>query len=212
MFTRTHIASFIILIVIIWLFILFLKGTTVSLDLIIPFGSTIGIATFIVSVFKKYLWSWRVFKGWYVKCPDLRGTWRVVLKSSWINHNTGKTISPIHGYVVINQTLTTLSFRLMTKESKSSLVAYNIDQQSCENIYKIFGVYRNEPQISLRGVRSEIHYGAFSLEAHGNPIDKLQGNYWTDRATKGEMSLTNRISKRFNSFDEAKNYFNNLAD
>lgn len=126
------------------------------------------------------------------------------LKSSWVNPETGKVIDPICGYAVIRQSLTSLSLRLMTKESRSVLVAHSIDQQEDEGLFKLVGVYRNEPKIELQGVRSEIHHGSFALEIHGSPVYELQGHYWTDRGTKGGMKLSDEVSKLYDTFEQAE--------
>ena len=169
-----------------------------------PFGIVVGAITFFVTVFNKHLWSWKIFRGWYVKRPDLRGTWKVELKSSWIDPETGKVNDPTYGYAVIRQTLTSLTLRLMTKESTSFLVSHNIDQQEDESLFKLLAVYRNEPKIELQGVRSAIHHGSFALEIHGSPVYELQGHYWTDRGTKGGMTLSNKITKLYDTYEQAE--------
>lgn len=175
-----------------------------SPDFVKPFGIVVGAITLVVTVFNKYIWSWKVFRGWYVKRPDLRGTWKVELKSSWINPETGEVIEPIYGYAAVRQTLTSLSFRLMTKESRSVLVAHSIDQQEDEDLFKLVAVYRNEPKTELQGVRSEIHHGSFSLEIHGIPVYELQGHYWTDRGTNGGMLLSNRVTTLCDTYEQAE--------
>lgn len=167
MLTRLHISSFIGLAIAVWLVALWLQDMPVlSADFIKPFSIVVGVITLFVTLFNKYMWSWKVFKGWYVKRPDLRGTWKVELNSSWVNPETGEVIDPIYGYAVIRQSLTFLSVRFMTKESRSVLVAHSIEQQEDDDLFKLVGVYRNEPKIELQGVRSEIHHGSFALDIH----------------------------------------------
>jgi len=205
MLSRLHISSFIGLTIAVWLFALWIQGMPVlSADFLKPFGIVVGAIVIVVTVFNKYLWSLRIFRGWYVKRPDLRGTWKVELKSSWVNPETGTIIDPIYGYAVIRQSLTSLSFRLITKESRSVLVAHSIDQQEDEDLFKLVGVYRNEPKIELQGVRSEIHHGSFALEIHGTPVYELQGHYWTDRGTKGGMKLSGKVSKLYDTYEQAE--------
>ena len=163
-----------------------------SAEFVKPFSAVVFLITIFVTLFNKCMWSWKIFKGWYVRRPDLRGTWKVELKSNWVNPESGEVIAPIYGYAVIRQSLTFLSVRLMTKESRSILVAYSIKQQEGDDLFKLVGVYRNEPKIELQGVRSEIHHGSFALDIHGSPVYSLEGHYWTDRATKGGMKLSNR--------------------
>jgi hypothetical protein len=205
MLTRLHISSFIGLTIAVWLIALWVQGMPVlSAEFVKPFGIVVGAITAFVTIFNKYIWSWKIFKGWYVKRPDLRGSWKVELKSSWVNPETGKVIDPIYGYAVIRQTLTSLSFRLMTKESRSVLIAYSFEPQEDDGLFKLVGVYRNEPKIELQGVRSEIHHGSFALEIHGSPVYELQGHYWTDRGTKGGMKLSDRVTKLFDTFEQAE--------
>ena len=210
MLTRLHISSFIGFTIAVWLLTLWLQGMPVlSADFVKPFGTVVGVITLFVTVFNKYMWSWKIFKGWYVKRPDLRGTWKVELKSSWIDPETNKEILPIYGYAVIRQSLTFLSVRLMTKESRSVLVAHSIEQQEDDDLFKLVGVYRNEPKIELQGVRSEIHHGSFALEVHGSPVYEMQGHYWTDRATKGGMKLSDKVEKLYDTYEHAEREFGN---
>jgi len=210
MLTRLHISSFIGLTIAVWLLALWLQGMPVlSAEFVKPFGTVVGVITLFLTFFNKYMWSWKIFKGWYVKRPDLRGTWKVELKSSWIDPETNKEIPPIYGYAVIRQSLTFLSVRLMTKESRSVLVAHSIEQQEDDDLFKLVGVYRNEPKIELQGVRSEIHHGSFALEVHGSPIYEMQGHYWTDRATKGGMKLQRKAKKLYDTYEHAEREFGN---
>ena len=210
MLTRLHISSFIGLTIAVWLLALWLQGMPVlSADFVKPFGTVVGVITLFVTFFNKYMWSWCIFKGWYVKRPDLRGTWKVELKSSWIDPETGKGIDPIYGYIVIRQSLTFSSVRLMTKESRSVLVAHSIDQQEDDDLFKLVGVYRNEPKIELQGVRSEMHHGSFALEVHGSPVYELQGHYWTDRGTKGGMKLEAKVKKLYDTYEQAEREIDN---
>jgi len=211
MLTRLHISSFIGLTIAIWLLALWFQGMPVlSADFVKPFGTVVGVITLIVTVFNKYMWSWKIFKGWYVTRPDLRGTWKVELNSSWINPETGEETPPIYGYAVIRQSLTFLSLRLMTRESpRSVLVAHSIEQQEDDDLFKLVGVYRNEPKIELQGVRSEIHHGSFALEIHGSPVKELEGHYWTDRATKGGMKLVGRVDKLYSTYEQAEREIGN---
>jgi hypothetical protein len=206
--TRIHISSFIGLTIAVWLLALWLQGMPVlSADFVKPFSAVIGIISLFATVFNRYMWSWRIFKGWYIKRPDIRGTWKVELKSSWIDPETNKEIPAIYGYAVIRQSLTFLSVRLMTKESRSVLVAHSIEQQEDDDLFKLVGVYRNEPKIELQGQRSEIHHGSFALEVHGSPVYEMQGHYWTDRATKGGMRISDRAEKLYDTYEQAAREF-----
>lgn len=177
-----------------------------SLSFVKPFGIVVGVISIVVVLFNKYAWAWPLFRGWYVNRPDLRGTWQVEIRSSWVDPNTGNAVAPIVAYAVVRQTLASLSLRLMTPESRSKLIAHSIEQDE-DGLFRLAGIYRNEPRIELQGVRSEIHHGAFSLEVHGQPVDSLEGHYWTDRETKGAMKLHKRQSKFYETYEQANQAF-----
>jgi len=210
MLTRLHISSFIGLTIIVWLVTLWFQGSPVlSKDFLKPFGIVVSTITGIAIIFNKYAWSWKLFKNWYVKRPVLRGTWKMELQSSWVDPKTGKQIDPIIGYVVIRQSLTFLSFRMFTKESRSQSITHTIERED-DGLYKLAVVYRNEPDINLQGVRSEIHYGSFILNINGDPASELQGHYWTDRTTKGSLRLTERRKKKtISTYEEGLNEYSN---
>ena len=203
MLTRIHIASLVIITMVSWFLCLWVQGlVNMDLKLFGPFSLVVGIVTVIIGVFNKWAWSWRIFKGWYVKRPDLRGTWKVELKSNWISPETQEEIPPIIVYMAVRQSLITMSMRLMTPESKSELITHSIEQLE-DAIYQVAGIYRNEPGIELQGKRSEIHYGSIILNVVGDPPIFLEGHYWTDRNTRGSMKLTDRTRDIFDTYELA---------
>jgi len=70
----------------------------------------------------------------------------------------------------------------------------------------VSGVYRNEPRQGMRE-RSPIHHGAFLLRVGGNPATSLEGEYWPDRRTSGEMATLGRRKKAFETFADASAAF-----
>jgi hypothetical protein len=156
-------------------------------------------------VFDRYLWRLSFLHPWFVNVPDIGGVWKAMLSSTWVNPETGETIEPIMGYAVIRQTFSTLSIRLLTKESSSKLVASRIICDP-DGVYSVVAVYINEPKHSVRG-RSPIHYGGLVLHVQGKPPIVLDGHYWTDRATQGEVSLSDRRMAYPEDFEMAARTF-----
>jgi hypothetical protein len=69
-------------------------------------------------------------------------------------------------------------------------------------IYSVAGIYRNTPNILNRNV-SPIHQGSILLHVQGNKRIILDGEYWTDRSTKGELRFTERNKKPVYDFRQA---------
>lgn len=183
MLTRTHISTLLVLTVIVWGAALIALGLPISWQHIAPFTLTVTILTTACVAFDRWLWRWPLFTGWLVKQPDIQGTWKVRLASSWIDPATNQQIAPIECLMVVRQTFSSLSARLFTRESSSFLVAHNLVCQS-DGVFQLLGLYQNTPQITLRGQRSEMHYGALLLEVRGEPPTSIAGHYWTDAAPR----------------------------
>ena len=161
------------------------------------------------TAFEFLLWRWSCLHGWFVKRPNLRGTWRVELQSDWIDPATNVGVPIIICYMGVAQTLSSLQMHLMTSESESWFIAEGITPSRSNVGYRVAGVYTNEPKAHLRGNRSEIHFGGLLLETHGpaNRPNTLTGEYWTDRKTKGQMTFTERVPDVCTRFEDAKRAF-----
>lgn len=206
MANRLHITTFLALAVLAWLILLLVRGTPVTWAHAWPFSAVATFLGGVVAVFERWAWSWRIFQNWFVKRPDLRGTWRVILETDWVDNEAGRSAGPITCYMAIRQTLSTLSMRLMTPEATSGLIAHKIILTN-DGIYQVTGVYINKPEALLRGQRSEIHYGSILLDVEGDPPQSLSGHYWTDRKTRGAMKLSDRVTELFETYESAKHAF-----
>ena len=170
-----------------------------------PFGTVVGFLVALATAFEFLLWPLSWLHGWFVKRPDLRGTWRVELESDAIDPTTKVGVPTIICYMGVAQTLSTLQMHLMTPESESWLIAERISPSPSGVGYQVAGVYTNKPQTHLRGERSEMHFGGLLLDTHGpaNRPNTLTGEYWTDRKTKGRMTFTERRHEVFTRFKDA---------
>jgi hypothetical protein len=213
--SRLHITTLLGLAVVAWFLVLLVQGTPVGKEHLAPFSSVVAVLVLLGVLFEHVLWHQRAFHGWFVPRPDLRGTWRVELQSDWVDPRTGARVGPIQGFVAVTQTLSHLQMHLMTPESQSWFVADRITPSPKNAGYRVAAVYTNEPDPLLRGKRSEIHYGALVLDTHGASRarpDGLSGEYWTDRATKGTMTLSGRARSAYSRFEEAREAFSAKPD
>jgi hypothetical protein len=74
--------------------------------------------------------------------------------------------------------------------------------QNTDGLWSLASVYRNTPRATLLD-RSVQHFGAFNLEVRGEPPYKLDGQYLTNRNTRGEMRLLARNRRLFADFESA---------
>lgn len=207
---RVHIIVFLAIVVLLWGGTLFLQGTQVTREHITPFTVVVFSLGILRLIFDRFLWRSWLFRGWFVKRPDLRGTWRVEFQSSYVDPDTGGRVPPIICYMGVKQTLSELKMHLMTEKSESRSIASHIIPSPSGNGYQVICVYTNEPNIHLRDQRiSEIHKGTLIIDTHGSGVrpDTLTAQYWTDRGTRGTMEFNSRVSQVFTRFEDAKRHF-----
>lgn len=194
--TRMHIVLILLLAMIVWAVVLLIQGTPITTEHAAPFSTVVAFLGLVALAVEHFLWRQRWLHGWLFCRPDLRGTWLVELQSSHLDQSTGNRIPSVICYMGVTQTFSKLHLHLMTKESESWLIAHAVNKSPGEDGYQVFGVYSNKPDVHLRAIRSEIHFGAVVLDTHGPQKirpETLSGEYFTDRLTKGSLSLSRRI-------------------
>ncbi len=181
----------IIIFLIIWAIVLLISKTYSTIDLwsaIKQIPQAISGYVIVGILFTKWIWRWDLLQGWLIKVPDLQGTWRGELKSDWIDPFTSKDLAPIPIVLVIRQTFSTIKCTLMTQESTSYSTTADINYVSSgEDLYLTYN-YTNRSKATIRD-KSPIHDGAAILKIIKVPQRSLEGEYWTSRKTRGEMTL-----------------------
>jgi SMODS-associating 2TM, beta-strand rich effector domain len=191
-----------------WTIVLFINHEPLKPALLNPLSIVVTVVVWLVILFDLWLWKLRLLHPWFVKRPVIDGTWKVEFRSDYTDPATGAPTPPLEGYMVIKQTHSTLTMRLLTAESSSQLVGNEI-VCATDGSYCVSGVYRNEPRLSVQD-RSRSHYGGIQLKVVEEPEQELIGHYWTDRKTAGEIELTQRQKERFQTFQAAKKHYDKL--
>ncbi|NIQ16774.1 MAG: hypothetical protein GTO02_21030 [Candidatus Dadabacteria bacterium] len=150
------------------------------------FPIAVTIYMIIVLVFTKSLWKLSIFQGWLVKIPNIHGTWRGELRSTWKNPETGVLVDPIPAVLVIKQDYFQIHCSLFTPESTSHSLAADLFKNESGLMYLSYN-YTNRSSAVVR-VRSEMHDGATILQFIHEP-KSLKGEYWTSRQSTGEMEF-----------------------
>lgn len=156
------------------------KGSVGILELWGCIGKTASLVFVIVFIFEKWLWKCKIFHPWLVPVPNLVGTWRGTIRYFWDGENHEKSIQ-----VKLNQSFFYVLVQIKTDESWSTSVCASFDIDEKKGIRRLIYSYYNVPKISVRD-RSQIHYGTACLDICDD-FRKLEGNYWTDRKSQGEL-------------------------
>jgi hypothetical protein len=201
MITDIQLSTLILIAAVIWGILLILKGTPLSIKLFDPFSNVTGVLVVILGLFDKWGWKWKIFYPWLVSTPYLQGTWKGQLISDWIDPETNKQVAPIDVYLVIKQSFSSLHARLLTKESSSELLSGEVIKNT-DATWSVVGIYRNIPKLLIRD-RSPMHHGGIILMVKGKTPIGLEGQFWTDRGTKGELYLSGYNKKTFYDYGTA---------
>jgi SMODS-associating 2TM, beta-strand rich effector domain len=153
-------------------------------------------------VWERWLWSWKYLNPLLTTHPDLRGTWKGYFVSDWIDPETNRPRGRIEAYLVIRQTFSSVDVRLHTVESGSTALSANIIEDG-QGLHTVAVLYENSPSIHLRQ-KSPIGHGGMLLHVRGNPIHQLDGEYWTERKTKGAVHFDVRAEELCSDFEHCK--------
>lgn len=163
-----------------------------------PFLTALTTAGAVLIFYDKLGWRAKIFHGWLTHQPNLRGVWRVEIKSTWVDPKTDEKIAPKKGFVQIDQTSSTFCMRIFTDQSKSKTIAYSFEMD--RGVYRLGVVYENEPEIALRITTSPMHKGSSVFDVRGYRPVEISGDYWTDRETSGTIILTEPTNGEIDSY------------
>lgn len=181
--------------------LLVLQGVKVETSWLRSLNIAVGAVTVLVWMFDRYAWRAPLVRR-AVPRRLLRGTWRGTLISDWTEPDTGDGLEPIKVYLAVDQTYSDVMASLMTSESKSQSIVATLDDPSRGQCL-LSAIYINTPEL-LRQDQSRIHRGGLVLEVSGKPADRLSGSYWTDRGTRGQLTLTGHTPTIHDSFAAAE--------
>lgn len=169
------------------------------------FSLAVLLAGLVLMVWDIWLWKVPLVQRVPGVPRNAHGTWKGVLTSFWVDPSTGSRPAPKPVYLVIRQTATKVSVKLLTDESRSSSSLATISQTG-EEVFELIYVYINRPDSRVEH-RSRMHHGSTVLDISGRPARRLRGRYWTDRDSKGELDFTARTKHIADDFDEAASFF-----
>lgn len=177
---------------VIWIAVLFVSRSNLAIgwEALKKLPDVVTIYVILALIFTKWAWRFRIFKGWLVPLPDLQGTWRGTLASTWVDPLTltGQKISPKDMTLVIKQSFSSVSVVMFTNESDSYSTTAQINEDDESGIFRLSYNYTNRSKANVRD-KSPIHDGAAILRFVTQPDKKLEGEYWTSRKTTGDVSV-----------------------
>jgi len=157
-------------------------------DFMRPIPKVVTADLLLVAAFVNWAWRWKHLQGWLVPFPDLNGTWQGSIQTNWKDAN-GNAPAPIPVALTVKQTFGRVSCVMRTAEMESHSYAEGFCIERERQIRQLCYSYTSRPKASLRE-RSTPHDGTVRFNIIGKAVNKLEGEYWTQRQTTGIVTLT----------------------
>ena len=165
---------------------------------ILPIVVSIDLALY--WLFVSFLWKLPIFKNWLVPFPNLNGTWKGEIRTTWTDPETGERPRPIPAILTIKQSFLNISCVMRTAEmtSRSLTSGFVLDKEN--QLERLVYTYDSNPIENVRE-RSPQHCGTMDFEiVREDKQIKLKGGYWTGRKTTGTIEMHFWKKEKINSY------------
>jgi hypothetical protein len=200
--SRSRVQVIIAIAVVVWGALLFAEGVDLTPQLLHPFSAVVGSVVLVLTVYEQWIWRLPWLRWLPGRPPRLYGTWAGTLTSTYGSIGSTTPVPPIQVFLTVTQSASALSMNLLTAESRSRSLTCALDESSPDS-WVASSTYINTPQLLVQD-RSRIHHGSMVLNLHGSPPHSLDGAYWTDRDTKGQIELSSWSPRKHNDFASAQ--------
>lgn len=196
--------------VLLWFFAIVLalfliyQGYIIDIVFFRAINLAIGATILGLPLFENLLWKFQIFRPWPISIPNLSGTWEGEIISNWVEPDSPQKFPAIKAYLIIRQTFSTIHVTLVTQQSSSNLLSGKLYPK--DDVYQLVGIYMNISKQSYRQ-KSPIHYGGLLLNIYEKDVMVLEGSYWTDRCSDGEIKFSRRIKKVCSNFENCESNF-----
>ena len=160
----------------------------------------VSIDLVIYWLFVGFLWKLPIFKNWLVPFPNLNGTWKGHIRTTWTDPETGERPGPIPAILTIKQSFLNISCVMRTAEmtSRSLTSSFVLDKEN--QLERLVYTYDSNPIETVKE-RSPQHCGTMSFNiVKEQKKNKLAGGYWTGRKTTGDIEMSFWKKERIDSF------------
>lgn len=169
-------------------------------EAIIPFFTAVTVTSISLFFYDRILWRYYTVRRWIAQLPDLQGVWKVTITPVKLDDQSEQSLDSVIGYAQFDQTASSLNMRLYTEDSRSTTIAYAIKEIE-KSQFRLAIVYQNKPRLKERVREGTIHDGAAVYEFRGYSPEKVAGEYWTEKPTRGEIELSDRRRDEIDSYD-----------
>jgi hypothetical protein len=99
---------------------IWLSGDSVKVGWLRFYSAAVLLGLFVLWFWDRWIWSLKLVQRFGIAPRDIRGTWKGVVESLWVNPATNEPPPPKPAYLVVSQTTSHIAVQLFTDESRST--------------------------------------------------------------------------------------------
>jgi len=160
------------------------------------FVSASSVVILFLLVFDNWLWRYRPFR-WFISRPVLHGTWKTELGTTF----EGRADEIIEAYLVVRQTYSRICVDMLFDRSGSRSMSGDLVNESgrCTLYY----IFHSHAHTRHRDGNPPSRGGAALVVAR-EPQTHIEGDYWMERGTRGDLRTVGHSPKTFDTFTAAQ--------
>jgi hypothetical protein len=176
--------------------IVWVTGHGVDIPYIKALVTASGVVTVAVFIYDGAAWRWPGLRT-LTSRPVLHGTWKAELQTSFTSRET----EIIEAYLVVRQTFSRISVSMLFDRSRSRSMVGDLvfEDRTCVLYY----LFRTEAGTLHRDGNPPARGGA-AVIVNRWPSMHLEGDYWTERETRGHVRTVGRTTKIYDTFSAAQ--------
>lgn len=180
-------------------------GGTVAPSWLRLYAVSVFVLVLLWTLWDRLIWRLALVQRLNISPCDIRGTWAGELTSDWRDPATQNPRLPKRVYLVIHQSASRVRVSLVTNEARSESTSASLEEGESGSL--LCYTYVDRPRRTSREIGSHSHNGAGVLRVIAKPAVRLEGEYWTDRRTSGDLRLDDRRFKTAADFEQASEWF-----
>jgi hypothetical protein len=171
-------------------------GHNVDIPYIKAFVTASTVVVFLLLVYDSWTWRWPGVRR-LTRRPVLHGTWKCELLTSYPE----RANETIESYLVIQQTYSRICARMLFDRSRSASMSGELVRENGRCV--LYYLFKSEKG-ALEPSTNPPSRGAADLTVAMHPSIHLEGDYWMEVGTKGQLRTVGHSKKIYDTFSGAR--------
>jgi hypothetical protein len=176
--------------------IILATGGSVNINTAKAVTSASSVVILVLLAFDKWLWRLPGIRQLHAR-PVLHGTWRTELRSTYRERKE----ELIECYLVVDQTYSRICTRMLFDRSRSASMSGELVRENGRCV--LYYLFKSDKG-ALEAATNPPSRGAADLTVGMQPSIHLEGDYWMEVGTKGQLCTVGHSPKIYDTFSGAR--------